>query len=532
MITNYKKNTLLHSLAGIGYLGLSIGGGCYSVASAAQNENGKPNIIYILADDLGYGELGIYGQNKIETPNIDKLGEQGMIFTQHYSSSPVCAPARCMLLTGRHSGNALVRGNDPMAGRGDVRDFMAMFADSTLEGNHPLPAGTVTIGTILQEAGYKTAVVGKWGLGTPDSESIPTNMGFDFFYGYICQRQAHTYYPLHLYRNEYRVYLNNDTVPPHTGLRPDEDPYDIQSYERFNLNDFTPDLMFDEITAFVNNNRDNPFFLYWATPIPHLPIQAPQTWVDHYVGKFGDEDPYYGGGYFPHRYPRAGYAAMVSYLDDQIGQLVSQLKDLGIYENTLIIFTSDNGPGTGGGTNTPWFNSAGPFRSESGRVKGSLFEGGIRVPMIAHWPVVIDAGSISDHISAFHDVLPTLSDIIGEEPPVETDGISFLPELKGEAQTSHEFLYWEYPASGGQQAVRIGKWKALRRNMHNGNEVFKLFDLENDPAEIFDRADNNPEIILKVHEIIDREHTTSENPLWRYDILDNQVVYQGIPELQ
>jgi arylsulfatase A-like enzyme len=510
------------SLLGIGIFSLSVGLSSCSMRVPDQDYSQKPNIIYILADDLGYGDLGLYGQTRIETPNLDRLGEQGMIFTQHYTSSPVCAPARCMLLTGKHSGNAYIRANDEWPERGDVWDYLAVLADSTLEGQRPLPAGTRTVGTFLQKAGYKTGIVGKWGLGPPHTESIPTKMGFDFFYGYICQRQAHTYYPLHLYRNEHRVYLDNDTVNPRIrGLMPGEDPYDLQSYERYTLNEYTPDLMFDEITAFVNDNRDNPFFLYWATPIPHLPIQAPKEWVDYYVDKFGDEEPYLGDrGYFPHRYPRAGYAAMVSYLDDQVGKLVAQLEELGILENTLIIFTSDNGPGGGGGTNTQWFNSAQPFRSTGGRIKGSLYEGGIRVPMIAYWPGVIEPGSVSGHISAFHDVLPTFCEISGAEIPDDTDGISFLPELRGENQAPHEFLYWEYPASGGQQAVRIGNWKALRRNMHDGNEAFQLFDLSSDPGETFDVARSNPEIIRRVQEIAVREHTTSENPGFRISVLD------------
>jgi arylsulfatase A-like enzyme len=502
------------SLVGIGFLGLSIGISSCTYSDADQPL--RPNIIYILADDMGYGDLGLYGQDKIETPNIDRLGERGIMFTQHYTSSPVCAPARCMLLTGKHAGNAYIRGNDEWAERGDMWDFEPVQADSTLEGQRPMPAGTLTIGTILQQAGYKTAIVGKWGLGAPHTESIPTKLGFDFFYGYNCQRQAHTYYPLHLYRNEHRVYLDNDTVYPHTDLSPGADPYDIRSYERFTLEHYAPDLMFDEITAFVNENRDNPFFLYWATPIPHLPIQAPQEWVDYYVDKFGDEEPYHGRNYFPHRFPRAGYAAMISYLDDQVGKLVTQLEDLGILENTLIIFTSDNGPGSGGGTNTQWFDSAQPFRSTGGRIKGSLYEGGIRVPMIASWPGVIEPGRVSDHISAFHDVLPTLCDLTGTDVPEDADGISFLPELRGENQAPHEFLYWEYPASGGQQAVRIGQWKALRRNIQRGNETFELFNLENDPGESRDLAGENPGIINQVNEIVKSEHTVSWNPLWRF----------------
>ena len=270
-----------------------------SFTSLLAQEVRKPNIIYILADDLGYGDIGVYGQQKIETPNIDKLANEGIRFTQHYTGAPVCAPARCILLTGRHSGHAQVRGNDEWADRGNVWNYKAMIADSTLEGQRPLANGTQTIAHLLQNAGYKTGLVGKWGLGAPHTQSTPLAMGFDFFYGYNCQRQAHTYYPVHLYKNERRVFLNNDTVAPHTKLPQNADLYNPKSYSPFNLNVYAPDLMFSEITGFVNENREQPFFLFWATPIPHTALQAPQRWIDYYVKKFGDEKPYDGSsGYF------------------------------------------------------------------------------------------------------------------------------------------------------------------------------------------------------------------------------------------
>ncbi len=470
----------------------------------------KPNIIYILADDLGYGELGAFGQQKIETPHIDHLAKEGMKFTQHYAGAPVCAPSRCVLLTGKHMGHALVRGNDEWRERGAVWDYVAMIKDSTLEGQRPIPKGTVTIGTLLQGAGYKTAVVGKWGLGAPNTEGIPNEQGFDFFYGYNCQRQAHTYYPVHLYKNRHRVYLNNDTIPPNTKLDEGADPMDLKSYAKYNLNDYSPDLMFEEITSFVEENKDNPFFLYWATPISHAPLQAPEEWVQKYVDKFGDEEPYLGqNGYFPNRHPHAAYAAMVSYLDNQVGQLEQQLKDLGIYENTLIIFTSDNGPTYNGGTDSPWFDSAKPFRSDYGRGKGFMYEGGIRVPMIASWPGKIAPGITSDHISAFWDVLPTLCDVAGISTDYPTDGISFLPTLvNSELQGEHEFLYWEFPSYNGQQAVRMGKWKGLRRDIFDGNMEIELFDLENDQKEEHNVAKNHPDIVEKIKRIMEEQHET------------------------
>ena len=481
--------------------------------SVKKQTTEKPNIIYILADDLGYGELGTYGQEKIETPNIDLLADAGMKFTQHYSGAPVCAPSRCVLLTGKHSGHAFVRSNDEWGARGDVWDYVSMIKDSTLEGQRPLPAGTVTIGTLLQEAGYKTAVVGKWGLGAPHTDGIPNKQGFDFFYGYNCQRQAHTYYPVHLYKNEHRVYLNNDTIPPRAVLDKNADPNDPDSYRDYTLNDYSPDLMFEEITNFVYDNKDQPFFLYWATPIPHLPLQAPQEWVNKYVNKFGDEEPYTGDkGYFPNQFPHAAYAGMVSYLDDQVGQLIQQLKDLGLYDNTLIIFTSDNGPTYTGGADSKWFDSAKPFKSDNGWVKGYTHEGGIRVPMIASWPGNIKPGTTSDHISAFWDVLPTLCEVAGIDTDYASDGISFYPTLiNSQSQTKHDFLYWEFPSYQGQQAVRMGKWKGLRLDIFKGNMDIELFDLENDPQEQNNVAAQHPDIVDQIKIIMAEQHTTSEN---------------------
>ncbi|TFH33681.1 MAG: N-acetylgalactosamine-6-sulfatase, partial [Bacteroidia bacterium] len=345
--------------------------------------------------------------------------------------------------------------------------------------------------------------------------------GFDLFYGYNCQRQAHTYFPVHLWKNDERVFLNNDTVAPGTKLKPGADPMNEESYSDFWLNDYSPDLMFGEIQDFVGKNSDNPFFLYWATTIPHAAIQAPPEWVNYYVGKFGDEDPYTGDkGYFPNRYPHAAYAGMISYLDNQVGLLIQQLKELGIYENTVIFFTSDNGPTYNGGTDSEWFNSAGEFREGYGLTKGFVHEGGIRVPMIASWPGIIPPGSESDHISAFWDVLPTLCDIAGTNTPEGLDGISFLPTLIGEtSQNPHEYLYWEFPESGGQQAVRMGNWKAIRRNIHKGNMTIELYDLSTDPLEENNVAEQNPAIVEDISEIMKREHTTAEIPAFRFTSL-------------
>ena len=496
----------------------------FSFSAGKSEKKKKPNIIFILADDLGYAELGAYGQKKIETPNIDMLAKDGMMFMQHYAGAPVCAPSRCVLLTGKHLGHSQVRGNDEWASRGKVWNYRAMIADSTLEGQRPIADNTVTIGKLLQKAGYKTAAFGKWGLGAPQTNAIPTKQGFDYFYGINCQRMAHTYYPVHLWENDHRVHLDNDTVAPHTKLDKGADPYDLKSYAKFHLKDYAPELIFQHITKFVDKNKSTPFFVYWATPIPHAPLQAPQRWVDYYVKKFGDEKPYLGNrGYFPCRYPHATYAAMVSYLDENVGKLVKQLKDLGIYDNTLIIFTSDNGPTYNGGTDSPWFDSAHPFRSERGYGKGFVYEGGIREPMIAEWPGKIKPGSKTDIISAFYDVLPTLCDVAGVKKPKDTDGISFYPTLIGKKQKQHEFLYWEFPEYGGQLAVRMGKWKAVCKEMRKKNNfTFELYDLDNDPTESHDVAAEHPEVIKKVKKIIKKEHVQSENPNWKFKVLGDE----------
>ncbi|MCD4663931.1 MAG: arylsulfatase [Bacteroidales bacterium] len=491
-----------------------------------QQEAAKlPNIIYILADDLGYGELGCYGQEKIETPNIDKLAETGMRFTQHYSGSPVCAPARCNLLTGVHPGHAVIRGNHEWGSRGDVWNYEAMINDSTLEGQYPLPDSTITIAKILKDAGYVTGMAGKWGLGAPHTNSIPNKMGFDFFIGYNCQRIAHTYYPVHLYKNKNRLHLNNDTIKPHIGLDEDANPYDTTSYSKFNLNDYAPTVMHKEVLSFIEDNKDRPFFMYYATPIPHLPIQAPKKWVDYYVEKFGDEQPLVKAGYYPHRYPRAAYAAMISCLDEQVGDLVSKLKELGIYENTLIIFTSDNGP-TYIDADTKWFESAKPFQTKTGRTKGHLYEGGIRVPMIVSWSDKIKSGTETNHLSAFWDVMSTFCDIVGTKAPGFSDGISFLPVLTSGEQEEHEYLYWEFAEYGGQQAVRMGSWKAIRKDIKKGNMVIELYNLDDDIKEENNIAAKHPDLVKILEGIMKKEHTPSTIERFKMealgDVLNNR----------
>ena len=502
---------------------------CGSETSSLTQKAPPPNIIYILADDLGFGELGAYGQEKIETPNIDALAANGLLFSQHYTSAPVCAPARYMLLTGRHAGHAYIRGNDEWGDRGEVWDHHAMARDSTLEGQRPMPADTRTLAHRLQSLGYTTALVGKWGLGAPHTESIPTKMGFDYFYGYNCQRQAHTYCPPHLYENESRVYLDNEVVPPRTLLPEGADPQDLASYAAYAQPDYAPDLMFERILGFVNERAetDDPFFLYWATPIPHVALQAPQRWVDHYVEKFGDEEPYLGDqGYFPNRYPRATYAAMISYLDENVGRLVGRLKELGEYENTLIFFTSDNGPSYAGGADPEFFASAAPFRGEHGRGKGFVYEGGIRVPLIASWPGRIEAGGITDHVSAHYDMDATLAALTGYAVPDSTDGVSFLPTLLREGeQTRHDFLYWEFPEQGGQVAIRMGDWKVVRQNLKNDQApTLEVYNLRADPLESTDVAAEHPEIVDRAAAIFAREHTNAAIERFRIPAVEAGLV--------
>lgn len=481
---------------------------------SAQQAEERPNVIYILMDDLGFGDLGCYGQQKIETPNIDRLSREGMRFTQHYSGSPVSAPSRCVLMTGMHSGHAQIRFNNELPERGAVNDHDSMFVHKELEGQYPLKANTMTLGRMMQHAGYVTGCFGKWGLGYPGSEGTPNKQGFNQFYGYNCQRQAHTYYPPFLYRNEERVYLNNKVINPHlVRLAPGEDPYDLRNYRRMEQNDYSNDLIFDEMMSFVDRNKRHPFFLMWTTPLPHVSLQAPKKWVDYYVRKFGDEKPYLGqAGYGICRYPHATYAAMISYFDEQVGKLVQKLKEEKLYDNTLIIFTSDNGATFNGGSDSPWFESGGPFRSEYGWGKCFLHEGGIRVPAVMVWQGRIKPGTTTDHISAFQDVMPTLAEV-AQVPCPPTDGISFLPTLLGEEnrQKEHEYLYWEYPDPDiGNKAIRMGKWKGIITNIRKGNKEMQLFDLENDLREEHDVAAQHPDIVNRFRLLMQASSSESE----------------------
>jgi arylsulfatase len=445
----------------------------------------RPNIVLIVADDLGYGELGSYGQEFIRTPTLDRLAAEGMRFTRHYSGSPVCAPSRATLLTGLHTGHAVVRDNDEMVERGDV------WGDTLIEGNHPLPSGTYTLGHMLQDAGYVTAAIGKWGLGGPGDSGEPNLQGFDHWFGYLCQREAHNYYPTHLWRNGEREPLpGNPYFRAHQRLPAKADAADPDSYTAYRGRTYAMDAMIDDAEAFIRTHAEGPFFLYLPVPVPHVALQVPEESVREYAGEF-PETPYRGErGYLPHRTPRAAYAAMITRMDEGIGRLLGALTELGVSDNTVVLFTSDNGPTFNGGTDSDFFESTGGLRG----LKTTLYEGGIRVPLIVRWPGRVQPGSTADHVSAFWDYVPTLAEIVGLESvsATETDGLSMVPVLTGDPgrQPRHERLYWEY--SGGQ-ALLSGRWKAVRAHP---DAALELYDLEADPGEVTDVAASHPDLVL------------------------------------
>lgn len=444
------------------------------VSQLAAKETPPPNIVLIMADDLGYAELGSYGQKKIRTPHLDKLAAEGMRFTNFYSGNAVCAPARCVLMTGKHGGHAFTRNNgDP----GTLPETKALGAE--FPGQYPLPDEEVTIAEVLKQKGYATAAIGKWGLGHFGTSGEPSKQGFDLFYGFNSQRHAHNHYPKFLWRNREKEILpgNDRTLYGET-----------YSQDRFR----------EVALEFIEENAERPFFLYLPFAIPHLAIQVPEESLKQYTGVL-PEEAYEHKGYLPHPTPRAGYAAMISHMDRDIGQILAKLEEKGLAENTIVLFTSDNGPTYDrlGGSDSEFFESASVFRG----LKGSLYEGGIRVPLIVRWPGKVRPGSVSNHIAAFHDLLPTVAEMTGTEPPKDIDGISFMPALWEKEQPRHDYLYWEFPAYGGQQALRMGKWKAIRQNLqrpkakHAGK--LELYNLEEDPSESNDVAAEYPEVVAR-----------------------------------
>ncbi len=441
----------------------------------------KPNIIYIMADDLGYGDLGCFGQRIIQTPHLDRLAKEGMILTQHYSGATVCAPSRCSLMTGFHGGNAYIRGN------GEVKP----------EGQNPMPEGTVTVASLMRAAGYTTGMLGKWGLGAPGSAGDPMNQGFDFFFGYNCQREAHRYFPDHLWRNRDRVEL----------------PENADGGQKT----YAQDLIADETIQFIERNQDKPFFLYLPYTIPHAELWAPEAYMAMYRGQIepgkpvGQPRPYRLSGYNYQPEPHVAFAAMVSKLDADVGRVMETLQKLGLDRDTLVIFTSDNGPHKEGGADPDFFDSNGPLRG----YKRDLYEGGIRVPTIARWPGQIKAGSRSDHISAFWDFLPTCAEVAGMDAPA-SDGISYLPALLGKEQKAHAALYWEFHEQGGKQAVRMGPWKGIRLGCKANPEApLELYHLDKDIGETTNIAADHPDIVRKMERIM-AQRSESPFPQWNF----------------
>ncbi len=461
-----------------------------------------PNVIYIYADDMGYGELGCYGQQKIKTPNLDKLAKEGLRFTRHYTSTPVCAPARCMLLTGKNGGHSFIRGNYEMGG----------FADSLEGGQMPLPEGSFTIANLMKEAGYVTGAIGKWGLGMNNTTGAPNKQGFDYFYGYLDQKQAHNYFPTHLWENNKRDTLNNPYINVHQPPL-NKDASDA-AFASFIGKEYSIDKMSQKALAFINQHKSEPFFLYLPFTIPHVSLQAPDSIVQPYIGKF-DEPVYYGDkGYTPTKHPYATYAGMITYLDKQVGKIMALLKQLKLDENTLVMFSSDNGTTFDvGGVVGDFFNLTGGLRGR----KRFLYEGGIREPFIARWTGKIQPGTTTSLLSVQYDMMATLSDLTGIKAP-HNDGISFLPTLLGKGtQQHHPYIYFEFPELTGQVAVEMDKWKGVKSNMRTDkNASWELYDLSTDEKETKDISAQHPELIKQFDAIVAKEHLQATLREWEF----------------
>ena len=450
---------------GIGaVLGLILG----CAVSLEATERTPPNILFIMADDLGYGDLGCYGQKRIQTPNIDRMAAQGMRFTQHYSGSTVCAPSRCSLMTGLHTGHAAVRDNDGGYGAG------------------PLGPSDITVAEVLKQAGYDTALIGKWDLAGPQGTGVPSRHGFDYSFGYQHSSRAHNYYPDYLWRDEEKVPLEGNQNGRGT--------------------QYTHDLFTEEAVAYIEQERSRPFFLYLACTIPHAELAAPDDSLKPYLGKFPEETfrktaswQWKPGRYSAQESPKAAFAGMISRMDRDMGRLLTTLEERSLDRHTLVIFTSDNGAHQEGGACPDFFGSSGPLRG----LKRDLYEGGIRVPFIAWWPGKIEPGTTTDHISAFWDFLPTCAELAGAPVPEASDGLSMVPTLLGRpgGQEQHEFLYWEFKE---KQAVRMGDWKGVRPKGEDGG--LELYDLKRDIGEQQDLSRQHPEIIARIEKIMKTSH--------------------------
>lgn len=461
-----NKNKFLYLSSGL--LFASIGNTVQGQEAVATTE--RPNVIYLLCDDMGYSDIEAYGQQMISTPNLTRLVNNGMSFTQFYASTAVSAPSRASLMTGQHTGHTKIRGNKEIQP----------------EGQEPLDPNVETLGNLFQQNGYVTGCFGKWGMGYPGSGGEANDMGFDVFYGYNCQRKAHSYYPQYLWNNKEKVQLGG--------------------------NSYSQDLIHQEALKFIRDNADKAFFGYFTYTIPHAELTQPQdSIVAMYDGKFYEPNQWYDDGdYGTALNPRTQFAAMITRLDTYVGQIIAELERLGIADKTLFIFTSDNGPHNEGGADPTFFNTEERLRG----LKRALYEGGMRVPFIAYWPGKIEAGAISHIQAAGWDMMPTFVELLGEDTnwrDEAMDGLSILPTLTGKGtQQEHEFLYWEFHEENGRQAVRAGDWKLIRQNIKNGNPTHELYNIAEDPHEDNDLAATYPDKVEELKAIMDREHTHSD----------------------
>ncbi|QDU88546.1 Arylsulfatase [Pirellulimonas nuda] len=437
--------------------------------AASADEQSRINIVFILADDLGYGDLGCYGQRHFKTPNLDRLAEGGMMFTDHYAGSTVCAPSRACLLTGQHTGHVFQRFNGPVQFRPDPQD--------------------TTVARVLSDAGYHTGMIGKSGLScnSPDG-TLPNRKGFDFFYGYTSHEEAHRYYPKFLWKNGRRV-----EFPGNSGQQGDV---------------YSGDVFRDAAMAYLEENANRPFFLHLALQQPHADLAVTERWKTPFLGHF-EEIPFEGDHYRAEPNPKATFAGMVTYLDHTVGLVIEKLEELGIADNTLVIFSSDNGAMSEGGWSSEYFNSSGPLRGG----KRDMYEGGIRVPTIAYWPGTIAPSSKTSHVSAFWDFAPTAFELAGIEASYELDGISYAPTLLGRdaEQAKHDHLYWEFYEKGGKQAVRWGKWKGVRLDVSLDRDgPIELYDLSTDLGEANDIASQHPQVVAHIEQLMRSAHVESE----------------------
>ena len=449
----------------------------FSFTYTQAQDKQSPNVVFILADDMGIGDLGCYGQQKIKTPHIDEMAANGLLFRNHYSGSTVSAPSRCCLMTGKHTGHAYVRGNK------GVRNEEGFF-------DLHLPESEVTVAQLFKQKGYATMCVGKWGLGGPRTSGSPVRKGFDYFFGYLSQGAAHRYYPDYLYENEEKVMLDGKT------------------YSHF--------LIMEKGLDFIRKNQDKPFFAYFAITPPHADLDYPD--LSAYEDVFEEipfENPNFskGRGFKPQQKPRAAYAAMVSEVDKNVRQVLALLKEIGQLKNTIVIFASDNGVHNVGGHDPAYFNSNASLRG----IKRDLYEGGIHVPFIVSWPKVIDKPRVTDHISTFWDFMPTICDMLDIPIPQGSDGISYLPVLENREweQVKHDYLYYEFYEQGGKQSIYKNGWKLVRLNINKPAKIVEeLYYLPKDKCERKNLLLQYPEKAQELKQLMSEAHTDSDQYSW------------------